>query len=215
VIEETLPRSYRDLEEIRQAVRTLQQVVEDLPQAYRGFSDALDAQNRNTLLDSTEASVDVRHGLKSAQTALAVAGAKAAELAAEHRVLLHALGVSLGEHPHPSPRGAHGSDPPTRPGRPKSLLVLTAEERDQLVRWAGGSSADPALALRSRIVLGCADGMNNKAVAGREGVSPQAVGKWRERFVEFRLDGLTQSASSCLRNLTRPESADGASHRPT
>lgn len=99
-------------------------------------------------------------------------------------------------------------------GRPKSVLALTVEERDQLLLWAGGASADHALALRSRIVLGCAEGLDNKTVAAREGVSPQAVGKWRARFVEFRLDGLTQSTSSCLRNLTRSESADGASGRP-
>ena len=99
-------------------------------------------------------------------------------------------------------------------GRPKSPLVLTVEERDQLQRWAGRPPADQALALRARIVLGCAEGMDNKAVAAREGVSPQAVGKWRARFVEFRLDGLTHSASSCLRKSTRsnpgPDSADSA-----
>ena len=47
-----------------------------------------------------------------------------------------------------------------------------------------------ALALRSRIVLGCAEGLDNKRVAAREGVTPQTVGKWRARFVELRLDGL-------------------------
>jgi hypothetical protein len=102
-------------------------------------------------------------------------------------------------------------------GRPKAALVLTAEEHDQLLRWAGRPSADQALALRSRIVLGCAEGLDNKAVAAREGVSPQAVGKWRARFVEFRLDGLTQSASTCLRKLAGAdpgtESSDGESGR--
>lgn len=108
--------------------------------------------------------------------------------------------------------------PMPRSGRPKSVLALTVEERDQLLRWAGGPPVAEALALRARIVLGCADGMDNKAVAAREGVSPQAVGKWRARFVQFRLDGLTQSSSSCLRELTwstsGPDSADGASGRP-
>lgn len=96
MIQETLPKSYRDLGEIQQAIRTLQHVVEDLPQAYRSLSDALDVQYRNNLLDSTRAVIDVEHALKSAQTALAVAGAKAAELAAEHHVLLHALGLVAG-----------------------------------------------------------------------------------------------------------------------
>lgn len=99
-----------------------------------------------------------------------------------------------------------------------SMLVLTVEERDQLMHWASRSPAEQALALRSRIVLGCAEGMDNKAVAAREGVSPQAVGKWRARFVQFRLDGLTQSPSSCLHKLARsnpgPDSADGSSGPP-
>jgi transposase len=46
------------------------------------------------------------------------------------------------------------------------------------------------LALRSRIVLACAEGTANKDVAARLGVTPQMVGKWRARFVTARLDGL-------------------------
>ena len=58
-------------------------------------------------------------------------------------------------------------------------------------RWARRRSSAQALALRSRIVLGCAAGLDNKQVAARERVSQQMVGKWRRRFVEFRLDGLS------------------------
>jgi transposase len=46
------------------------------------------------------------------------------------------------------------------------------------------------LALRARIVLACADGGDNKDVAAQLGVWPQTVGKWRARFVRYRLDGL-------------------------
>ena len=70
------------------------------------------------------------------------------------------------------------------------MLELTAEERDQLTRWARRRTSAQALALRSRIVLGCADGLSNKEVAVAEGVSQPTVGKWRARFVEARLDGL-------------------------
>jgi transposase len=78
-----------------------------------------------------------------------------------------------------------------RSGRPKSVLVLADDERDQLQRWARRRSSAQALALRSRIVLACAQGLDNKQVAAQEQVTQQTVGKWRARFVEFRLEGLT------------------------
>ncbi len=78
-----------------------------------------------------------------------------------------------------------------RTGRPKAELVLTDEEREQLVRWSRRRKSSQALALRSRIVLACADGVDNKAVAVQLGCAAATVGKWRGRFVAHRLDGLT------------------------
>jgi transposase/transcriptional regulator with XRE-family HTH domain len=78
-----------------------------------------------------------------------------------------------------------------RTGRPKTVLVLTDGERDQLVRWSRRRKSSQALALRSRIVLACADGLDNKVVAAQLGCAAATVGKWRARFVEHRLDGLT------------------------
>ena len=46
------------------------------------------------------------------------------------------------------------------------------------------------MALRSRIVLKCAEGADNKTVAAQLGCAAVTVGKWRGRFVEHRLDGL-------------------------
>ena len=78
----------------------------------------------------------------------------------------------------------------TNRGRPKSELVLTDEEQETLTRWARRRTSSQALASRSRIVLGCAEGLSNKQVAAREGVSQQMVCKWRARFVADRLAGL-------------------------
>jgi transposase len=78
-----------------------------------------------------------------------------------------------------------------RTGRPKAELKLSDDERDQLVRWSRRRKSAQGLALRSRIVLGCGDGEDNKRVAAQLGCSPATVGKWRRRFVEHRLDGLT------------------------
>src|SRR4051794_11824425 len=77
-----------------------------------------------------------------------------------------------------------------RTGRPKTELVLSDDERAQLQRWARRASSAQALALRSRIVLACAEGLDNTSVAARLGCSAPTVGKWRGRFVERRLDGL-------------------------
>ena len=76
-----------------------------------------------------------------------------------------------------------------RTGRPKARLELTEDERAQLQRWSRRRKSSQALALRSRIVLACAEGVDNKTVAGRLGCAPATVGKWRARFVEHRLDG--------------------------
>jgi transposase len=75
-------------------------------------------------------------------------------------------------------------------GRPKAPLILTDEERETLVRWSRRPKSAQALALRARIVLACAEGKTNKAVAEEVGVWPQTVTKWRGRFVRQRLEGL-------------------------
>jgi transposase len=74
-----------------------------------------------------------------------------------------------------------------------SALVLSDEERETLVRWSRRAKSSQALALRCRIVLGCAeeDGLRaNQDVAAGLGIWPQTVGKWRQRFQTRRLDGL-------------------------
>jgi transposase len=77
-----------------------------------------------------------------------------------------------------------------RTGRPKTALILTDEERTMLASLAHRSRTAPALARRARVVLACADGHTNHAVAKRLRVAPATVGKWRARFVGERLDGL-------------------------
>jgi len=77
-----------------------------------------------------------------------------------------------------------------RTGRPKASLTLSEDERDQLQRWSRRAKSAQSLALRSKIVLACAQGLDNTAVAAKLGVVPATVGKWRRRFIEKRLDGL-------------------------
>ena len=77
-----------------------------------------------------------------------------------------------------------------RTGRPKVTLALSADERTQLESMAHRARTAPQVARRARIVLACAEGHANKAVARRLRVTPATVGKWRARFVEARLEGL-------------------------
>jgi len=70
-------------------------------------------------------------------------------------------------------------------------VVLSAEEREQLERWRRRRSSAQALALRARIVLLAADGLQNTEIAARLGISRPPVTKWRNRFVAQRLDGLS------------------------
>src|SRR6516165_6804638 len=77
-----------------------------------------------------------------------------------------------------------------RTGRPVAKIELSSEVAGILEGYTRRRTTGQALALRARIVLSCAAGLGNKAVAAREGVTAQTVGKWRRRFVERGLDGL-------------------------
>jgi pullulanase/glycogen debranching enzyme len=68
--------------------------------------------------------------------------------------------------------------------------VLSDDERRTLGNWSRRRSTAQGLALRARIVLACADGGRNTAVAARLGVNRRTVTVWRARFLTRRLDGL-------------------------
>jgi transposase len=70
-------------------------------------------------------------------------------------------------------------------------LVLSDDERRVLEGWARRRKTAQALALRSRIILACAGGAGVSAVAAELGVSRTTAGKWRSRFLEARLEGLS------------------------
>ncbi|NUX58480.1 IS630 family transposase [Paraburkholderia youngii] len=75
-------------------------------------------------------------------------------------------------------------------GRPKAGLVLSEAEREQLTALTMRRKTAQAAALRARIMLACADGIDNKTVAAKLRVTQQTVSKWRARYVAHRLDGL-------------------------
>lgn len=70
-------------------------------------------------------------------------------------------------------------------------LTVTDDERAKLEAWVRRPKTAQRLALRSRIVLAAADGQSNTAIAADLRVTLPTVGKWRQRFLDRRLDGLT------------------------
>jgi transposase len=69
-------------------------------------------------------------------------------------------------------------------------VVLSEDERSQLVSWLRRSTSANGLVVRSRIVLAAADGLSNTAIAQELGIAVASARKWRSRFVAERLDGL-------------------------
>ena len=81
-------------------------------------------------------------------------------------------------------------------GRPMPPLLLDDTERETLERWVRRPKTAQALALRARMILACAEGRSNIKVAADLDVSDETVGKWRSRFLERRLDGLSDEPRS-------------------
>lgn len=75
-------------------------------------------------------------------------------------------------------------------GRPKAALLVTDSERSELMRLTKRAHVNRAVAFRARLVLACADGVPNTAVARRHRTTNATVGKWRTRFIASRLEGL-------------------------
>jgi transposase len=70
-------------------------------------------------------------------------------------------------------------------------LTVTDGERAKLDAWVRRPKTAQRLALRSRIILAAAAGQSNTAIANDLRVTLPTVGKWRQRFLARRLDGLT------------------------
>lgn len=75
-------------------------------------------------------------------------------------------------------------------GRPNEALELRGEERAQLQALARSRSLPHSLVRRVQIVLLSAQGVSNRAVAVRCGVSAPTVSLWRQRYREQGIAGL-------------------------
>jgi transposase len=70
-------------------------------------------------------------------------------------------------------------------------VTLTDGERAELEARARKYTSPYGDVVRARIVLYAADGLGNDEIATRLDTPRQVVSKWRKRFFEHRLAGLT------------------------
>ena len=77
-----------------------------------------------------------------------------------------------------------------RSGRPKTQLILTDEEKEQLEAIKRSRTPPAGLVRRAEIVLYSTCGLSNSEIANRLGVTPFTVVTWRKRFLANRIEGL-------------------------
>lgn len=76
-------------------------------------------------------------------------------------------------------------------GQASVAISLSDEERDFLEAQLRRHNAARSLSGRCRMLLRCADGVTSKEIAAELGHSEHTVGKWRWRFAEYRIEGLS------------------------
>lgn len=77
-----------------------------------------------------------------------------------------------------------------RTGRPKSALILSEQENEQLKVISNSRSLPHGLVTRAQIIVMAAQGATNRSIAEKLGFSMQSVCKWRQRYIEQGIEGL-------------------------
>ncbi len=81
-------------------------------------------------------------------------------------------------------------------GRPVKVLEISDEERIELKRWLRQHQMPAAEQQRARIILLSTEGLTGHEVGERVGVTSETVSKWRRRFEQYRIAGLTDAPRS-------------------
>lgn len=77
-------------------------------------------------------------------------------------------------------------------GRKMSFCIeLSVDERETLLRWQRTTTMPAGPVRRGRAILLLADGCPLKDVTAHSGMTARSVRKWARRFIEQRLEGLT------------------------
>lgn len=76
-------------------------------------------------------------------------------------------------------------------GAPTKRLELTEEETNTLKMLAAAGTTEQRMAVRAKVILAAAQGVPLSEIAQRTGLSVNSCLKWRKRFAQSRLDGLS------------------------
>ncbi len=94
-------------------------------------------------------------------------------------------------------------------------IELTAQERKALTRLANGRRTEVRVVKRAEIVLAAARGMENRHIAKELKLTRETVGRWRSRFFEKRVEGITKDLPRGGRNPSRRSKVEARIIRKT
>ena len=86
--------------------------------------------------------------------------------------------------------------------------MLTPAEKSHLEGLANATAPEDGVSKRAKIVLLCAEGLENREVARRVGISAHTVGRWRAQFLAAGVRGLQDAPNRGGRRPLRVEQVD-------
>jgi len=81
-------------------------------------------------------------------------------------------------------------------GRSPARIELTTEEEATLRRWLRQGTSEQRLVERARVILLSHEGLTVEKIAERLATRPARVSKWRQRFAQSRMAGLSDAPRS-------------------
>ncbi len=89
------------------------------------------------------------------------------------------------------------------------IIELTTAQRKTLTRLAKGRRTEVRVAMRAKIVLAAARGLENREIAKALGITRETVGRWRSRFVEQSVEGILKDLPRAGRKPTNRSKVEG------
>jgi len=78
--------------------------------------------------------------------------------------------------------------------RKAPVIELTPEEKITLESWSRSGKTEHRMVFRGEIIMAAVEGKENKEIARNLGTTMSTVSKWRRRFTESRVGGLTDAS---------------------